>query len=164
MQSKITSCLGANLLSQAFGSTYANTSSAIPPKEPITTESTDASDRLRTTENENLSNSPPDITETPPRETFSQEQGPTNSQTPQPITTPVEDDSVNNEIQTVISPAQQIVDDTVIESLEPIQPSVENDVGTLSAVPSPQPEPHSEKALVNAGPMWYSARKGEDLV
>jgi hypothetical protein len=37
--------------------------------------------------------------------------------------------------------------DTDIESLEPIQPSVENDVGTLSAVPSPQPEPHSEKVL-----------------
>jgi len=56
------STLGASLLSQAFGSASANPTSVIPPKEPITTESTDASERPKTTEDENLSITLCDIT------------------------------------------------------------------------------------------------------
>jgi hypothetical protein len=49
--------------------------------------------------------------------------------------------------------------DTSIESLEPIQPSVEKDVGTSSAVLSPQPEPYSEKVLC----FYYSSDHSSKL-
>ena len=44
-----------------------NLSSANPPKEPITTEITDASDRPKIAEDENLSTSPPDATKVSPQ-------------------------------------------------------------------------------------------------
>ena len=56
------SVLGAKLLSQALESISTNLSSAIPPKEPITVETTDVSNRLQVTEDEHLSISPPDAT------------------------------------------------------------------------------------------------------
>lgn len=55
------STLGANLLSQAFGSAFTNPSLANPPKEPIMTKSVDASGKP-TTEDENPSNLPHDVT------------------------------------------------------------------------------------------------------
>ena len=61
------STLGAELLSQAFESASTNLSSANPPKEPITIEITDASDRPKTAEDENLSTSPPDATKVSPQ-------------------------------------------------------------------------------------------------
>ena len=54
--------LGAELLSQAFESASTNLSSANPPKEPITTKITNASDRPKIAEDKNLSTSPPDAT------------------------------------------------------------------------------------------------------
>ena len=56
------SVLGAKLLSQALESVFTNLSSAVPPKEPITVETTNVSNRPQVTENEHLSISPPDAT------------------------------------------------------------------------------------------------------
>ena len=56
------SIFGAKLLSQSLESVSNNLSSAIPPKELITVETTDVSNRLQVIENEHLSNSPPDGT------------------------------------------------------------------------------------------------------
>ena len=61
------SALGAELLSQAFESASTNLSSSNPPKELITIEITDASDRPKTIEDENLSTSPPDATKVSPQ-------------------------------------------------------------------------------------------------
>ena len=54
--------MGAKLLSQALESVSTNLSSVVPPKEPITVETTDVSNKLQVTEDEHLSNSPPDAT------------------------------------------------------------------------------------------------------
>ena len=54
--------MGAKLLSQALESVSTNLSSAVPPKEPIIVETTDVSNKLQVTEDEHLSNSPPDAT------------------------------------------------------------------------------------------------------
>jgi len=59
--------LGAELLFQAFESASTNLSSANPFKEPITIEATDVPDRSQTTEDENLSTSPPDTTKLSPQ-------------------------------------------------------------------------------------------------
>jgi len=59
--------LGAELLSQAFESAPTILPSANLPKEPITTEITDASDKPKTTEDENFSTSPPDATKECPQ-------------------------------------------------------------------------------------------------
>jgi len=59
--------LGAELLSQAFESESTNLSSANPPKEPITIEIIDASDRPKIAEDENLSISPTDATRVSPQ-------------------------------------------------------------------------------------------------
>ena len=56
------SALGAELLYQAFESVPTNLPSTNPPKEPITTEITDASNRPKIAEDENLSTLPPDAT------------------------------------------------------------------------------------------------------
>ncbi|XP_066333337.1 uncharacterized protein [Miscanthus floridulus] len=111
-------------IAQAFESASTNLSSANPRKEPITTEITDASDRPKIVEDKNLSTSPPDATKTPPKKISTQEQ---RSNIPT-----VEDDPVDADTQTVDPSTQQTVDDTSIESPEPIQPNVEKDVGTSS--------------------------------
>ena len=91
--------------------------------------------------------------QTPPKKTSAQEQRSNNPT--------VEDDPIDADTQTVDSSIQQIVNgkkfmclflsfynkykpknflmptDTRIESPKPIQPNVEKDVGTSSAVPSP---------------------------
>ena len=56
------SVLGAKLLSQALESASTNLSSVVLPKEPITVEITDDSNRPQVTEDEHLSISPPDAT------------------------------------------------------------------------------------------------------
>jgi len=61
------SALGAKLLSHAFESASTNLSAANPPKDPITIEMTNASDRPKTTEDGNLSTSPPDATKVSPQ-------------------------------------------------------------------------------------------------
>ena len=53
---------GAKLLSQAFESASTNLSSVVPPKESITVERTDISNKPQVIENEHLSISPPDAT------------------------------------------------------------------------------------------------------
>jgi len=56
------SVLGAKLLSQALELASTNLPSVVPPKEPITVETTDVSNRPQVTEDEHLSISPPDAT------------------------------------------------------------------------------------------------------
>ena len=92
------SVLGAKLLSQALESVSTNLSSAVPPKEPITVETTDVSNKLQVTKDEHLSNSPPDATKV----ICTQEQK---------IDRPsVEDNPINVDIQAVNSPVQQTID------------------------------------------------------
>ncbi|XP_066384625.1 uncharacterized protein [Miscanthus floridulus] len=81
--------------------------------------------------------------------------GKTSTQEQRSTNTIVEDDHVDDDTQTVDSLTQQTIDDTSFKSLEPIQPNVEKDVGTSSAIPSPQLESLLEKAL-NSPTLSYS--------
>ena len=92
------SVLGAKLLSQSLELVSTNLSSVVPPKELITVETTDVSNRLRVTEDEHLSNSPPDATKVI-------------SMQEQKIDRPlVEDNPINIDTQAINSPVQQTID------------------------------------------------------
>ena len=111
--------MGAEALKLA----YANLSSANPPKEPITIEATNVPNKSQTTEDEHISTSPSDTTkvspqafnlmqsslfsdpffyQTAPRKMSPQEQRSDNS--------PVEEDPVDTDTQTIDSLARQTID------------------------------------------------------
>ena len=90
--------MGAKLLSQVLESVSTNLSSAVPLKELITVETTDVSNKLQVTEDEHLSNSPPDATKVI-------------SMQEQKIDHPsVEDNPINVDTQDINSSVQQIID------------------------------------------------------